>query len=83
MNNLTFEWDEAKRRSNRKKHGLDFVDAAELFKDASFQVFADIRHGYGEVRWVGLGMLGGLVAVGGLSESIAAGHQDRFSAKGG
>ncbi len=63
MNNLTFEWDEAKRRSNRKKHGLDFVDAAELFKDASLQVFADIRHESGEERWVGLGMLGGLVAV--------------------
>jgi uncharacterized DUF497 family protein len=28
---MTFEWDEAKRQSNRAKLGVDFVDAQALF----------------------------------------------------
>ena len=28
---MDFEWDEAKRLSNLRKHGLDFVDAEALF----------------------------------------------------
>ena len=28
---MEFEWDEAKRRQNLAKHGIDFVDAQELF----------------------------------------------------
>lgn len=28
-----FEWDEAKRRSNLKKHGLDFVDAHLVYDE--------------------------------------------------
>ena len=27
-----FEWDEAKNRTNIRKHGLDFVDAEEMFR---------------------------------------------------
>lgn len=32
-NKNKFEWDENKRLSNIKKHGIDFVDAIELFED--------------------------------------------------
>jgi len=28
---VVFTWDEAKRRENLKKHGVDFQDAAEMF----------------------------------------------------
>ena len=27
---MAFEWDEAKRRANLAKHGVDFADAAEF-----------------------------------------------------
>ena len=29
-----FEWDEAKRQSNLNKHGLDFIDAKEIWSGA-------------------------------------------------
>lgn len=28
-----FEWDETKRATNIEKHGIDFVDAIEIFND--------------------------------------------------
>ena len=30
---IDFEWDETKRHANRRKHGVDFADAAEVFYD--------------------------------------------------
>ncbi|OCH99186.1 hypothetical protein A8135_08030 [Legionella jamestowniensis] len=34
MNNKNkFEWDENKRQSNIDKHGIDFEDAIQIFKD--------------------------------------------------
>lgn len=30
---MDFEWDEAKNRSNIRKHGLDFADAEEMFRE--------------------------------------------------
>jgi len=35
MNDEAFEWDEAKARSNRTKHGVDFETAALVFGDAN------------------------------------------------
>ena len=29
---MIFEWDEAKNRSNIRKHGLDFAEAEEMFR---------------------------------------------------
>jgi uncharacterized DUF497 family protein len=31
---MEFEWDEKKRLSNIKKHGLDFINAKYVFEDA-------------------------------------------------
>jgi uncharacterized DUF497 family protein len=28
---LEFEWDEVKRRTNLEKHGIDFLDAVQIF----------------------------------------------------
>jgi uncharacterized DUF497 family protein len=30
---IDFDWDETKRQANRRKHGVDFADAAEAFCD--------------------------------------------------
>ncbi len=57
-----FEWDEAKNRANIRKHGFDFAWAEQLFR-GPLLVRPDTREDYGEERWVGLGMIGGRVAV--------------------
>jgi len=54
------EWDEAKNRSNIRKHGFDFADAEEMFRGV-LVVGADTRMDYGESRWTGLGVVGGRV----------------------
>jgi len=42
-----FLWDEAKRRANLRKHGIDFVDAERIF--GGFTLTAeDVREAYGE-----------------------------------
>lgn len=59
---MHYEWDEAKNRSNRAKHGLDFADAEQVFAGRCVS-FIDDRFGYGEKRLVTLGMLAGRVVV--------------------
>jgi uncharacterized protein len=54
-----FEWDENKRKQNIRKHGLDFADAEEMFRGVLL-VSPDTREDYGEERWAGLGLIGGL-----------------------
>jgi len=44
-------WDEAKRRHNLHVHGLDFIDADEIW-DGFTVTREDIRQNYGEPRWV-------------------------------
>jgi uncharacterized DUF497 family protein len=58
---MTFEWDEAKNRSNIRKHGLDFVDAEEMFRGLLI-VDPDTREDYGEKRWHGIGSIRGRIA---------------------
>jgi len=59
---MIFEWDEAKNRANMRKHGLDFADAAEMFR-GSLVVEPDTREDYGEKRWRGIGSIGALTTV--------------------
>lgn len=51
---MRFVWDEAKRRSNWDKHGVDFVDAVRMLHGEPFME-ADNRRNYGEVRCVAMG----------------------------
>jgi hypothetical protein len=51
-----FEWDEAKAGSNRRKHGIDFDDAIEVFYDPHAVVEKD-RIIDGEQRWQTIGMV--------------------------
>lgn len=53
-----FEWDERKRRSNLRKHGLDFADCAPVFSGPTITRLDD-RHDYGELRYQTLGLLCG------------------------
>ncbi len=51
-----FTWDEAKRRANLRKHGIDFVDAPKIFQGLTFTT-EDDREAYGERRFLTLGLL--------------------------
>ena len=55
-------WDEAKRRTNLRKHGLDFVDAEEAFAGITYTM-EDRRFDYGERRFITLGLLRDMVVV--------------------
>jgi hypothetical protein len=55
-----FEWDEAKRKLNLAKHGIDFRDAHSIF-DGPLITAEDDREDYGERRFVALGLLGDIV----------------------
>lgn len=59
---MRFEWDETKRAANLAKHGIDFVDALEMFAAPMF-VRSDERKDYGEPRWQGLGFVQGRLMV--------------------
>ena len=59
---MEFEWDDQKRLSNLEKHGLDFLEAAEVFQGPVF-ARSDQGHEYGEERWKGIGQLRGYVVV--------------------
>jgi uncharacterized protein len=48
-----FEWDEIKNRSNIRKHGFDFADAEEMFRN-NLLARPDTRQDYGERRWIGI-----------------------------
>lgn len=55
-------WDEAKRLSNLRNHGLDFA-GAELIWDLPTVTREDLRKTYGEKRLVTFGLLNGKVVV--------------------
>jgi uncharacterized protein len=57
---MRFTWHEAKRESNLRDHGLDFVNAPEVFEGATF-TYEDDRFAYDEKRFVTLGLLRGVV----------------------
>jgi uncharacterized protein len=59
---MKFKWDEKKRRTNIVNHGLDFVDAKEIFEGVTFTL-EDDRFDYGEERFITLGLMRGTVVV--------------------
>jgi hypothetical protein len=59
---MSYEWDERKRRTNVKKHGIDFIDVPELF-DSDVVIIPDERFDYGEPRFIAIGILKNLVVV--------------------
>ena len=59
---MEFHWDTNKNLNNIKKHGIDFIDAIEMFQHPLLACI-DNRKDYGEERWVGIGILKGIIAV--------------------
>jgi len=57
---MKFEWDEAKRRSNLTRHGIDFATLEEVFDGAPITI-SDERYDYGEERYITFGLLKGCV----------------------
>ena len=54
---MEFEFDPVKSSSNREKHGVDFVQAQELWQDPmGIEVLARTA---GEPRWLVVGLMGG------------------------
>ena len=52
---LKFEWDEAKNRLNRRKHGISFEEAQSVFFDDEALEFSDPDHSSDEDRFLLLG----------------------------
>ncbi len=59
---MKIAWNETKRRTNLRKHGLDFADAEAVFGGITFTM-EDPRFDYGEQRFITLGMLRDVVVV--------------------
>jgi len=52
---MTFEWDEAKNRTNSTKHGLSFEEAQDAFFDSARLVIEDTKHSKDENRYFCIG----------------------------
>ena len=57
---MEYQWDEAKRLTNLRKHGIDFADVPAVF-DGDILTVEDERLDYGEQRFVSFGLLKGRV----------------------
>lgn len=57
MELLRFEWDENKNQINKKKHGLSFETAREVFFDEAAILFDDPDHSANEERFLIIGMI--------------------------
>ncbi|MGL5116544.1 MAG: BrnT family toxin [Beijerinckiaceae bacterium] len=55
---MNFEWDENKRQQVIKERNVDFVYPAQIFEGQVLTRF-DNREGYGEDRWISLGVVDG------------------------
>ena len=49
---MDFEWDSAKEFSNRKKHGVSFVEASEVSNDEYSSFVSDPDRSFGEERYL-------------------------------
>ena len=52
---LEFEWGAAKAASNRRKHGVSFVEAASVLADSFGAIFDDEEHSDDEPREIIVG----------------------------
>lgn len=53
---MEYEWEDAKAEENRRKHGVDFVDAIPAIEDPNRLEELDLRFEYGEERMRLIGM---------------------------
>ena len=55
MSEIRFDWDEAKNKANRIKHGVWFEEAQSVFNDPRSRLFLDESHSIEEERFVLIG----------------------------
>ena len=53
---ITFEWDNDKNRSNKKKHNVSFEEAETVFYDDNARLIPDPDHSEDEDRFILLGL---------------------------
>ncbi len=58
MAKVGFDWDPAKDRTNRLKHGVDFQMAQLAFADRNRVIAEDTEHSSGEKRYFCFGRVG-------------------------
>jgi uncharacterized DUF497 family protein len=49
-------WDPSKALLNKEKHGVEFEEAATVFRDPLLLVQPDLEHSQEEERWLALGI---------------------------
>ena len=59
---IRFEWHEAKNRSNKRKHGIDFETAQLVFDDPQCISFVE-RVSDGEERWHAIGSIENIIVI--------------------
>jgi uncharacterized DUF497 family protein len=55
MRQTSIVWDPWKSDRNKQKHGVDFAEAATVFRDPLLRVMPDVAHSQEEERWLALG----------------------------
>jgi hypothetical protein len=56
---IDFEWDPSKARTNLRKHGVSFHEAATVLRDPLGITIYDPDHSEGEDRYITIGTSGG------------------------
>ena len=56
MDDVTFEWDTNKARTNLKKHAVSFDEGVTIFNDPLIATMPDPDHSAQEVRYIAIGM---------------------------
>jgi uncharacterized DUF497 family protein len=59
LSHVEFEFDDAKSRSNKRKHGLDFTEAQALWKNKRVEIEAHPGEG-AQMRYAVLGIIRGV-----------------------
>ena len=52
---MIFEYDHYKSSRNFEKHGIDFIDAQQIWKDARLKI--TLARTQGEERWIAIGRI--------------------------
>ena len=63
VNNIVFEWDEEKNRTNKRKHHISFETAEKVFSDDNRIEWFDEEHSDEEDRYITLGMVDNILHV--------------------
>ncbi|MCP4297299.1 MAG: BrnT family toxin [Proteobacteria bacterium] len=55
MDEINFNWDKQKNRTNQKKHGVSFEEAKTVFFDQNARLISDPDHSKDEERFILMG----------------------------